>query len=296
VTTLEKLLELTEGDDAHLRGEALRALRSRPAARGRLVERLGKILRRSRGKESLLQALDLLEDLEDLAMLPLVERLGTFLEPEVRVAAGHLEEKLKHLAAVQRARRAVLEGYGAPKPPSEPPARARFDLVFAVDVTGSTVVVLPDLKARIRREVELLERLGCSVRVGIVGYRFWKDISLKTPRAEVLPLTHDRERVEAFLAALKSRGPDSQGDDVANGLTQALARMGWRWNAHRSVALLADSPCHDPLGAKLVTAVHFRADRTRTRVLYVLRTRRSVPEEIRELARLGGTGLVELLE
>ena len=87
--------------------------------------------------------------------------------------------------------------------------------------------------------------------------------------------------------------PDTEVPDLWGTL---LDRMGWRWNASRCVHLIADSKCHDPRTAKLVVRVHFAADTTRTRVVYVLRTRRSIPDEMKEIARLGGTGVVEVLE
>jgi HEAT repeats len=295
-TTGEVLQLHARGTDAGLRWQALRALRDRPKAGAALRSCLREALEKSRDRETLLQALDLLEDLEDESFLPLVVRLETFLEPVVRRAAGHLVAKLRYLEAIRLAGEGTPDGYGNRKIPPEPPTRARFDLVFVIDVTGSTVVVLDDLKDRIRREMKIIERLGTSLRIGIVGYRMWKNLARHVRREEILPLTYDFERIETFLAELKSRGPDSQGAAVERGLWHGLARMGWRWNASRFVHLVADSKCHDAKAARLVVRVHFQADRTRTRVAYVLRTRRSIPDVMKEIARVGGTGLVEVVE
>ena len=65
---------------------------------------------------------------------------------------AHLAARLAWLDAVHKSREAVLDGYGAGRVPPEPPPRARFDIVFAIDLTGSTVVVLEEIKARIRQE------------------------------------------------------------------------------------------------------------------------------------------------
>jgi hypothetical protein len=290
------LLRHASGKDPDLASVALRALRRSERGRALLVPRLRAILEKSRDRGVLLEAVDLLEDLEEPSMRPLVERLKTFLEPDVRRAAAHLAARLKHVEAVRRARLKAESGYGARTPPPPPPARPRYDLVFVVDVTGSTVVVLPELRERIRREMRLLRSLDASIRVGIVGYRMWKNLSAHVTPYEILPLTFDGERVERFLEDLRSRGPDSRGANISGGLQQGLARMSWREEAFRFAVLVADGPCHDETRAKNLVNVHFRGGATRTRVLYVLRTRRSVPPEMEELARGGGTSLVELLK
>ncbi len=70
---------------------------------------------------------------------------------------------------------------------------------------------------------------------------------------------------------------------------------GWGGEARRAVFLVADSRCHDPARAQALAAIHLAADRTRVHVLYLLRTRRKIPECIQALARVGG-GVVEAIE
>ena len=61
------------------------------------------------------------------------------------------------------------------------------------------------------------------------------------------------------------------------------------------MTVITDSRCHDPAACRRVAAIHHRADRTRVKVLYLLRTRRKIPDSITDLARAGGT-IVEVLE
>ena len=63
----------------------------------------------------------------------------------------------------------------------------------------------------------------------------------------------------------------------------------------RPLSLQSDGPCGDLPIALAAVKLHFRADRTRTRVTYVLRTRSDVPPEYADVAREGGTGVPEVV-
>ena len=65
-------------------------------------------------------------------------------------AAKHEAARLRHVDGARRAEAAVRDGYGVRKPPPLPPERKHGDVVIVLDVTGSTVVVLGELKRRIR--------------------------------------------------------------------------------------------------------------------------------------------------
>jgi HEAT repeat protein len=294
--SLGVLDEYSASKDPHLRGEALRALARRVDGRERLAARVRALLSSKPDPIAYLQALEALAVLDDVALLPAVARLESSRHPLVRKAAKHQAARLRYIAAVRKAEAAVRDGYGAPTP-GDPPTtrRTHGDVVIVLDVTGSTVVVLPELKRRIRLEVERLRESTEDLRVGIVGYRFWKHVSRKIPRREILPLTFDLDRVETFLEGLRSQGPDSQGADVSGGLSEALDRMGWREGTSRSIILVADGKCHDPRAARSVVDVHHRADGAKTRVLFALAGRTKVPPEFAELARVGGTREVGLI-
>jgi hypothetical protein len=165
--------------------------------------------------------------------------------------------------------------------------------VYVVDVTGSTGATLPGLKRRILDEAALIFRLGGSHRIGVVAYRDGSVGPDGPPRLEVLSPTPSLARLAEFLEALGARGVDERGAAVAGALREALDRTPWRWEARREVHLFADTKCDDPRAAAAVVGIHYRADATRTRVAYVLRTRSRIPPEFEELARAGGGGAPE---
>lgn len=151
---------------------------------------------------------------------------------------------------------------------------------------------LPRLRRRIEKEVQQIMEFGGSVRVGIVAYRGRRALK---EAGDVLPLTFDAKKIRTYLQALKTGGVDDRGAAIAEALHDALDRMDWRATAKRRVKVFADTGAHEPKRALANVSIHFRADRTRTSVAYILRTRTVVPPELAALARAGGTGTVELL-
>lgn len=302
----DTLLLWIEDEDPYLGGEALRALVSRDDAKAEAVGMLTRLLGVRRTVRGLLPVLDAAEPALTPALRRPLLRLTTYLEPSVAEAADYL---LRVLAA--RETRPPEDGgpavggdrYGTPKappppirPPGDVPTRSRHDLVFAVDITGSTVSTLPGLRDRIQHEVEVLVDQGLNLRVGIIAYRGGRGLQARLLALEVLPLTYDAASVYAFLRRLRPGGVDDRGGSAALALRVALDRMGWRRGARRTVKLLADGPCEDEADALARAGIHYRAERTRTKVVYVLRTRTQVPAEFDRLARAGGTGAVEVLE
>jgi hypothetical protein len=299
--TLERILSLSQGPADAVREVAWRTLaRRRDAPAERRVAMI-RVLAEARDAAAALAALDALLPAAHPDLKPIVERHAASLEPAVQSAAVHF------LARVAATEEGAKPGGGGPPPdryappggPPEPPPpdappRARYDFVYALDVTGSTVATLPGLKTKVLDEVALLDRLGASVRVGMVAFR-------DGPRGgdlaafEILPPTFDRPRLEAFVRALEPRGVDASGAAIASALHEALDRTPWRWDAVRQVQLYADTGLDDARAAGETVEAHYRADATRTRVAFALRTRGVVPPGLADLARRGGTGTVELL-
>jgi HEAT repeat protein len=290
--TLHRLLTLSVSTEKLLRIEALRALSRRGQAEEEFLSAMLAVLMKSRNTALLMGVLDLVEKHPEPALIPGVRRALTFPEPAIRNAADHA---LAHLLYEERKRAGVVaakDGYAPPGTPRKPPEdRPRFDLVFALDATGSVAGKLPVLRKRIADRALFLESMGADLRVGIVVFRGHR----RAGEGQVLPLTHELPAVLTFLESLETGGTDSGGAAIYLGLTEGLDRMGWRWNARRSVFLFADSKCHDPSRSRAIASIHLAADRTRVNVLYLLRTRHEVPESILELARIGG-GVVEIIE
>jgi len=303
--SLAVLVEHAGGADPALRDVALRALAVRADGRSEAEGVVRRWLENGRTPDELHAVLDVAELLVTPDMKPGLERVASFLDPALRESATWLLDvlRVRQMAADHKeVERAPEDRYGkgsdhpVDEPPPTPPGRARFDFVYVLDATGSTVATLPLLRTRILEEMALLVRLGSSVRVGVVAYRGGRSGSDRARRFQVLPPSYDPQRVRAFLEALESGGVDDRGASVALALEEALACTPWRWNARRSVQLFADSRCDDASRAALAVGVHFDADRTRTGIAYVLRTRTKMPPEYADLARLGGTGAPELLK
>ena len=302
--TLTVLMQVAGTEDCSFCSSAIRSLAARTDNRAKRLTLLGRLLHRSRDPETVLSVLDAAAPVADAMMKPAALRLATSLEPRVRAAAQHLLRRIAQVKAAAAAKppaakKGPEDRYAkpdAPPPgetvPPEPSLRDRYDLVYLLDATGSAHMNLPRLRRRIEREVEQIMELGASVRVGIVAYRGRR--SPKTAR-DVLPLTFDTRKIRTYLRALKTGGVDDRGAAIGEALHDALDRMDWRATAKRRVKLFADTGAHEPRRALAKVSIHFRADRTRTSVAYILRTRTVVPPELAALARAGGTGTVELL-
>lgn len=293
-----------------VRGAAARALARREDGRAERLGALAQGLASAPDRESALQVLDAMESALEESLRPVLLQRAGGEDPFVRRSAARL------VAMLDRARAAAAEMAGqAPAPPAggadryaparrpededlPPPRRGmprpQFDLVYALDVTGSTSTTIEHTLRRIREEVSLLVRLGSDVRVGVVGYRGGRGVEARRQMDVLLPC-FDPERIEAFLASIEPSGTDDRGAAVSVALSEALDRMAWRRQATREVRLVADSRCDDPQAATALAALHWRADETRTSVAYVLRTRPRIPAEFDDIAREGGGAPVEAL-
>ncbi len=312
--SLQALFESLGSERSAVRGAALAAIAARSDHVARRVAQLGLRLSKARDEEQIMQLLDVCDAVLHATMRPAIQRHASSLEPAVRDAAEHLLRELDRRKVRAAARKPKVDPapgdpdsrYAKPKSrdddkdePQEPPPatpRNRFDIVYAIDATGSAHPNLPGLRARIKQEMALLLQSGVSLRIGIIVYRGGRTARERRASLEILSPTFDARAVHAFLEEIQARGVDDRGAAVAPALHQALDRTPWRWAATRVVQILADSDVDDRRRAARTVRMHFQADRTRTRVAYVLRTRTRVPPAFGELARLGGTGVAELIK
>ena len=316
--SLAVLFQLVRSEAEMLRTPARVALVRRGDQKERCIALLARLLSEARATSDVLQLLDLLDGHTHATMKPALKRHASSLEPAVRDSAEFLLRQLKRNQQMEAKKKAQAKKpakpddpdsrYAKPErdddddetddPPGEPDGdpKTRYDIVYAIDATGSAGVNFPTLRERMKAEMDLLLRSGTSLRVGVVIYRGGRSVVERRRAMEILPLTFDTAKVRKFLDGAKARGVDERGAAVAPALREALDRMPWRWRARRVVQLFADSGVDDPQDAARTVRQHFQADRTRTRVAYVLRTRTQVPKEFGELARRGGTGVVELIK
>lgn len=123
------------------------------------------------------------------------------------------------------------------------PQRARLDLVFLIDATGSMGDEIGKLKASLRSIANEVARLPSrpDICFGLVAYRDRSD--------EFLVRRHDfTNDLSAFQSVLDALQADAGGDypeAMNEALHEAVHRLSWRGTgATRLVVLLADAPPH----------------------------------------------------
>ena len=128
-------------------------------------------------------------------------------------------------------------------------ARARLDLVFLIDATGSMADEIDKLKATLRTITAEVARLPSQpdLCLGLVAYRDRTDAFLVRSH----DFTND---VGAFLQQalqpLRAAGGGDYPEAMNEGLNEAVHQLSWRGDgATRMVILLADAPPHLDYGA-----------------------------------------------
>jgi hypothetical protein len=118
----------------------------------------------------------------------------------------------------------------------------KFDLLLAIDTTGSMGDEIDFLKSELRAILDDLRRShpGLDIRLGLVAYRDEGDVYV----TRTYPFTGALDRMQANLAAQEADG----GGDYPEAMDLALARavaLDWRPDAVKSLLLVADAPPHD---------------------------------------------------
>ena len=130
-------------------------------------------------------------------------------------------------------------------------AARKFDLMIALDSTGSMGDEIEFLKSELRSILADLQRSypGLDMRVGLVAYRdLGDDYVTRTD-----PLTPNFETIQRSLARTRGQG----GGDMPEAMDQALIRavaQDWRPDAVKSLLLVADAPPHDELQGRAFAA------------------------------------------
>jgi Mg-chelatase subunit ChlD len=121
------------------------------------------------------------------------------------------------------------------------PARARLDLVFAIDATGSMADEIAKLKRSMREVADRIAALpqAPDLCFGLVAYRDRGDAFF----VRGADLTRDLGAFQAELAALQAGGGGDYPEAMAEALHTAVHRLSWRGEGTaRLVVLLADAP------------------------------------------------------
>jgi Mg-chelatase subunit ChlD len=128
------------------------------------------------------------------------------------------------------------------------PERARLDIVFAIDATGSMADEIDKLKSSMRAVADQIARLPSrpDLCFGLVAYRDRGDEFF----VRGADLTSDLSAFQDTLGRLRAGGGGDYPEAMNEALHTAVHRIGWRGEGTaRIVILLADAPPHLDYGA-----------------------------------------------
>ena len=123
------------------------------------------------------------------------------------------------------------------------PTRAKLDLVFLVDATGSMGDEIDKLKSSLRSITDEVARLPSrpDLCLGLVAYRDRGDEFFVRSHG----LTNDMNAFQNVLNALRAGGGGDEPEAMNEALHEAVHRISWRGEqATRLVVLVADAPPH----------------------------------------------------
>ncbi|MEO8745340.1 MAG: vWA domain-containing protein [Candidatus Dormiibacterota bacterium] len=119
-------------------------------------------------------------------------------------------------------------------------ARARADLVFVIDTTGSMNDKIDGLIESCQSFVDRLATKRIDWAAAVVGFG---DLTIEGDRIVATPFSSSTERVKALLSGLpRNSGGDNEGESSLEALQAALNQPGYRPDAMKVVVLITDEP------------------------------------------------------
>ncbi len=165
------------------------------------------------------------------------------LEVQVRKSTG--DGMLSGTAVLQRGQRDALQvrldGEAAPE-------RARLDLVFLVDATGSMGDEIHKLRSSMQAMADQIAHLPSRPQIcfGLVAYRDRGDEFF----VRAHDFTQDLEAFQGVLAGLQAGGGGDYAEALNEGLHTAVHRLSWRGSgATRLILTVGDAPPHLDYGS-----------------------------------------------
>lgn len=162
---------------------------------------------------------------------PGLDRLGS----RVRVAVPGGAARTIELSGAGAQRQGFTVRWGAM------PIR-KFDLMLAIDTTGSMGDEIAYLKSELRAILADIARThpGIDIRLGLVAYRDQGDVYV----TRTYPFTANLDSMQANLRAQYADGGGDYPEAMDLALHRAVAQD-WRPDAVKSLLLVADAPPHD---------------------------------------------------
>lgn len=119
-------------------------------------------------------------------------------------------------------------------------ARARADLVFVIDTTGSMSDKIDGLIESCQSFVDRLAAKRIDWAAAVVGFG---DLTIEGDRIVATAFSSNAERVKALLQGLpRYSGGDNEGESSLEALNAALDQPGYRASAMKVVVLITDEP------------------------------------------------------
>jgi hypothetical protein len=131
--------------------------------------------------------------------------------------------------------------------------RNGLEVVLVIDGTGSMQYVLDDVKAKMKRLVQVLHQLVPTANIGIVIFGGRREPLF------IQPLTHSSETITGFLNQLKAQNGGAWQEDMFRGIEAAVLKMNWQLSSHKVIVLMGDTPPFDEdYAAVLLLAQKFK--------------------------------------
>ena len=119
-------------------------------------------------------------------------------------------------------------------------ARARADLVFVIDTTGSMSDKIDGLIESCQSFVDRLAAKRIDWAAAVVGFG---DLTIEGDRIVATTFSSNADRVKALLQGLpRFSGGDNEGESSLEALNAALDQPGYRSGAMKIVVLITDEP------------------------------------------------------
>ncbi len=141
----------------------------------------------------------------------------------------------------------IVFGLVATYTASSEETRAKVDIAFVIDATGSMRNDIAAVKERVTQIVNSLE--GVDARLALIVFRDWPCCDYGEPSDcpvnLLLNFTRDRSLfIEKVLNITVSRGGDPPEAQLS--ALWAALHLGWRPDAYKVIILMTDAPYHEP--------------------------------------------------
>jgi hypothetical protein len=263
---------LVASDDPAIRTAALRALAVHPIGRHEAARVVVEVLTNATDAETILAALDVADGVLDREIRDLLPGLMAGEDRRIRNAAENVSRRLDYQDALARRAKAAKDGYAPNDPPPVPvpSSRAKVDVVYIYDDTGSMGGIGKQrcIRFALDRAAQEEGDLQVSYRHGWVAMQDTQREAWDPPTRYFAPV-FDSLPYRNVTWRNQAAAVDTEGIAVGAVLRGVLDRFEWRPGAERRVVVVSDTYIGDPEDAQRTVSVHFAADGLTLDVGYV---------------------------